>query len=335
MDHQDSNPPATYVNWQITVIAVILIVAVVTVLGPILKPLLSAVFVYFLIRPAAHWMKRHGYSASWAYLILFLIASGAVTALLSILSVNAVRFQRDWPMYKQQFLDAATRWGLHDRLSEGMNLLTPETVISFVASTAAESAEFGFMLVFYLLLLTLSAPKFPKRVHRAFPPEQAERILAVFAAVTDGMAKYMEVKTAVNAGLALTVGIVLAAFGIDYWLLWTALIFAMNYVTYIGAVAALIPPILLGFLQLPLAAAITLFVLLMAIRFIWIDLLEVQISGRHLNLDSLLLLVFMAYWGWAWGLIGLVLAMPIATCLRAAFAAVEATHPVAALMSGD
>lgn len=322
-------------NWQLTVIAIILIGATITYLGPILKPLFSAIFVYFLIRPAAHWMKRRGYSVSWAYLILFLLASAAVTALLSILSVNTARFQRDWPMYKQKFLDAATHWGLQDRLTEGMGLLTPETVISFVASTAAESAEFGLMLVFYLLFLTLAAPKFPKRIHRAFPPDRAERILAVFEAVTDGMAKYMEVKTGVNAGLALTAGVVLAAFGIDYWLLWTVLIFALNYVTYIGVIAALIPPILLGFLQLPLPAAVSLFVLLMAIRFIWIDLLEVQISGRHLNIDSLLLLVFMAYWGWAWGLIGLVLAMPIATCLRAAFAAVKTTEPIALLMSTD
>jgi predicted PurR-regulated permease PerM len=43
----------------------------------------------------------------------------------------------------------------------------------------------------------------------------------------------------------------------------------------------------------------------------------------------------MAYWGWAWGLIGVVLALPIATCIRAGLAAVDSTRPIAGLMSED
>ena len=63
-------------SWQLTVIAVILIVAVVTFLGPILKPLLSAVFVYFLIRPIADWLIARGVRPFHAYVLLF--ASTAV-----------------------------------------------------------------------------------------------------------------------------------------------------------------------------------------------------------------------------------------------------------------
>jgi predicted PurR-regulated permease PerM len=319
----------------LTAVAIILIGAAVTYLGPILKPLLSAVFVYFLIRPAADWLRRRGCPAWLAYLLLFLPASAAITGLLWVLAVNAVGFQHDWPMYKGRLLDLAARWGLQDRVSEGLSTFTPEKLIGFVVTTGAEAAEFGLMLIFYLMFLSLTAARFPDRVRRSYPPERADRILAVGSSVSDGMARYMEVKTAVNAGLALTIGPVLAWYGVDYWLLWAVLAFALNYVTYIGSVAALAPPILLGFLELPLGTAVLLAALLVAIRFIWIDVLEVRLSGRHMNIDSLMLLVFMAYWGWAWGLIGVVLAMPIATCIREGLAAVESTRPIAGLMSED
>ena len=335
MDLRESPTLAKPASWQLTAIAVILIGAAVTYLGPILKPLLSAVFVYFLIHPAADWLKRRGCPAWLTYLVLFLPASAAVAGLLWVVAVNAVGFQHDWPIYKGRLLDLAARWGLQERVSEALGTLSPEKIIGFVAGAGADAAEFGVMLIFYLMFLSVTAARFPNRVRRSFPPDRADRILAVGSSVSDGMEKYMEVKTAVNAGLALTVGLVLAWFGIDYWPLWAVLTFALNYVTYIGSVVALVPPIMLGFLELPLASAVLLSVLLAAIRFIWIDVLEVKISGRHLNLDSLLLLLFMAYWGWAWGLIGVVLAMPIATCIRAGLAAVESTSPIAGLMSED
>lgn len=325
----------TQPNWQLTVIAVITIGAAVTYLGPILSPLFASVFVYFLIRPAADWLKRRGCEAWVAYLLLFLLASTVVTALLWVLAVNALRFQQDWPHYKQGFLELADRWGVKERALEALSALTPEKLIAAMVNNGAKAAEFGMLLVFYLLFLSLAAPKFPSRVRRALPDEQADKFLAIGTAISDGMAKYMEVKTAVNAGLAISVGLILALFKIDYWPLWAVMMFALNYVTYVGSVVALTPPILLGFVQLNTDTAMFLAILLVGIRFFWIDMMEVRLSGQHMNIDSMILLLFMSYWGWAWGLMGLVLAVPIATCLRAGLHAVEATRPIARLMSED
>lgn len=322
-------------NWQLTVIAVILIGCVLTYLGPILTPLFSAVFVYFLIRPAADWLMRRGLAKWIAYLILFLLASAVVTGLMWILGENAIRFQKDWPRYRNGFLELATQWGVEEQASEVLSALTPERLISMVVNTGTKATEFGMLIVFYLFFLIMAVPKLPARVNRGFPTARAERVLAIGNAISDGMAKYMEVKTSVNAGLAISVGIVLAWFRVDYWPLWAVLMFALNYVTYVGSMAALVPPMLLGFLKHPTGVAILLVVLLIAIRFVWIDILEVRMAGKHMNIDSLVLLLFMSYWGWAWGLIGLVLAVPIATCIRAGLAEVEATKPFAELMSED
>ena len=89
--------------------------------------------------------------------------------------------------------------------------------------------------------------------------------------------------------------------GFSFWLLW-GFLFAVNYITYIGSIVGLraagrpgLPrpgqprrghgPGCPGRLN----------------RFVWIDYIEVTMAGRHLNIDSILLFLWLAYWGWVWG----------------------------------
>ena len=75
--------------------------------------------------------------------------------------------------------------------------------------------------------------------------------------------------------------------------------------------------------------------LLVLNRLVWIDLLELRLTGRQLNVDSSLLLVFLAYWGWTWGIVGLLLAVPMLTSLKIVLANISDTWPLARLMSEE
>jgi predicted PurR-regulated permease PerM len=73
---------------------------------------------------------------------------------------------------------------------------------------------------------------------RAFPGERGERILAVGDRISDGMEQFMKVKTIVSAGLGASSALLMYLFGLDHWLLWGILFFTLNYITYIGSIAA-------------------------------------------------------------------------------------------------
>jgi predicted PurR-regulated permease PerM len=173
-------------------------------------------------------------------------------------------------------------------------------------------------------------------VERAFPGERARQLREIGTKVSDGMEKFVQVKTAVSAGLALSTAVVLYLFGLRHWLLWSFLFFALNYITYIGSIAACVPPVVLAFLQFESPwAATALAVLVVLNRFFWIDYVEIRLSGKRLNLDSVLLFVWLAYWGWAWGVVGLVLAFPMLHSLKIVLENVDATRRWAVLMGED
>jgi predicted PurR-regulated permease PerM len=209
-------------------------------------------------------------------------------------------------------------------------------VIGYVFEHGVGVVEFTVMTFFYLLFMILGAQKTPARVQRAFPGERSERILRIADEISRSIEQFMRVKTIVSLGMGASAAILMYRFGLKQWLLWGFLFFALNYITYIGSIAACVPPILLAFIDLPsLPKAIILSVLIIANRLFWIDYVEIRLSGKHLNLSSILLFVWLAYWGWVWGVLGLILAYPMLASFKLALEHFDETKKWAVLMGDD
>jgi predicted PurR-regulated permease PerM len=321
----------------VIVIALLLAGGVFTYLGPIFKPLLVGIFLMFALRAAVEVFTRVGLSRFLAFILLFILAV-AITALLSLFAYSeALGFQDDWPRYQRRVLaltDQAPA-GTEEALRKMLNESSRE-IYSYVLETSVGTLELLTMAFFYLLFLMLGAKHLPGRVRRALPAERADSILTIGRRIGKGMEQFMKVKTLVSAGMGLTAAAIMWGFSLDHWLLWGLVFFAFNYITYIGSMAACVPPIVIAFLDLdsPIAATV-LAVLIVVNRFIWIDYIEIKMSGKHLNVDSVLLFVWLAYWGWAWGVLGLILAFPMITSLKIILESLPSTQSWAVLMGED
>jgi predicted PurR-regulated permease PerM len=150
------------------------------------------------------------------------------------------------------------------------------------------------------------------------------------------MNRYLTVKTGVSFGLGATAGLLGYFFGLDFWMLWGLLMFFSNYITYIGSIVGLIPPVALAFVQFSNPwAATTLALLLVAARVFWIDYVEIALSGKHLNVSPLVLLLSLAFFGWLWGVVGLLLAVPLVTAVKIVLLSVQRTRHFGILLSED
>lgn len=195
--------------------------------------------------------------------------------------------------------------------------------------------EVSVLVVFYLLFMFLEARKVRGRVQAGFEPETAQRILGVMDKIDESVRRYLWIKTAVSFGLGLTTGLLGWFFGVDFWLLWGVLMFLANYITYVGSIAALVPPIALAYLQLSPLAATIVTVLWILNRLFWIDYAEIRYSGEHLDVSPLLLLLSIALLGWIWGVVGMLLAVPLVTSTKIVLSHFDNTRHIAKLMSDD
>jgi len=214
--------------------------------------------------------------------------------------------------------------------------ITSQDVLDYVFSHGLRVAELFVVVFCYLVFLFLGSQKLKARVLRAFPGEQGRRLVAIGEGITESMERFMVVKTAAGVGMAVSAGMIMYLFGLDHWMLWAFLFFAANYITYIGSMAACIPPLVMAYLDLDNAVMATLLSALIVLnRVFWIDFFELRMSGKQLNLDPTLLFLWLSYWGWAWGILGLILAYPMLAAVRIALEHLGGLHGWALLLSDE
>jgi predicted PurR-regulated permease PerM len=97
---------------------------------------------------------------------------------------------------------------------------------------------------------------------------------------------------------------------------------------------AVIFPVSIAFLQFDSTATPLLLLVLMVISHSIIgNVIEPKIMGFSLDLSPLLVLAALIFWGWLWGPLGMILAVPMMSILKIIFENIEALHPISVLMS--
>jgi predicted PurR-regulated permease PerM len=372
----------------VVALAVLAFAGAFTWLGPVLKPFLVAVFLFYVAQLGAKTLARLGLGPRMAYTGLL-----GITVILAVLfgqlvSREAALFLGKWPKYENRITKVINSLPQIDQVLRGIGTsgqapaakqaegsapaaastqspaaapapspapipVPPDPVLAgtslgdlfrsvskatvdYVLHHTLGSAEVFVLVLVYLIFLFIGSEKLPDRIQGAFPGEQGRRILLIGEGISHSMERFMTVKTIVGLGMGATAALVMFLFGLDHWLLWAFLFFASNYITYIGSIVACVPPIVMGFLGLSSpTAAIVLSVLLVVNRLLWIDFVEIRMSGKELNLDPTLMFLWLSYWGWAWGVLGLLLAYPMLAAVKIVLTHVKGGEGWAVLLSED
>ena len=108
----------------------------------------------------------------------------------------------------------------------------------------------------------------------------------------------------------------LAAFGVDFPLLWGLLTFLAHYIPSVGAVISVGLPTIFLFLQFSPGLALLIAILNGVLQFIMGNAVEPRIMGSSLDLSPLLVLIALLFWGFLWGPWGMILSVPITSSIK-------------------
>jgi AI-2 transport protein TqsA len=329
------------------VIALVAGGAALAFLKGVLTPLLLALFLFYLLMPLSDALKRARIPRAFSAPALAIIFCVGLLALGQALYSSVMAIGEELPWYKQRLsmrIDhALTAMGrppdengraFHlEHLDRFIDQLWKDNV-PHLAGSVIGMVEVALMALFYLLFLFIEAKNLPRRVYEAFRPDTADHAQVMGAEVNDQVKRYLLYKTFLNLGVGLSTGLICWLMGLHFWPLWAALMFLLNYITYVGSIVALVPPVLLAFIQydnpwvgLLLAAVLT------ANRLLWIDYIEILYLGNVLQLSPLVMLLSIAFFGVLWGPIGLLLAVPLMTSLKIVLAYFPGTRHLAVLIS--
>lgn len=207
--------------------------------------------------------------------------------------------------------------------------------ISIATSTGNVLGTTLVVLVLAFFVLT-SGDRLLAQILSGLPRmSEKKRTVELVHEIERGIATYLTTVTAINAGLALASGIGLWFLGLPNPALWGVMIFLFNYVPFVGPIVCsviLIAVSLLSFDSLAYACVPPL--VFIAISAVEGNLLTPLILGRSMSLNPIIVFVALIAGGWAWGLGGVILAVPLLAITKIASDKFQSTQMLAKLLAG-
>ena len=101
----------------------------------------------------------------------------------------------------------------------------------------------------------------------------------------------------------------------------------LSLVPYLGVILALVPPLIGGLGHTTTAEMALIILTVFGLHLAAMNVLYPKILGRRLQLNPLAVTISLLFWGWLWGAIGLVLAVPIMGAAKIVFDHIEPLRP--------
>ncbi len=314
-------------------------------------PFAIAILLVYAMGIPLNFLQKFNIPNFMRIILVVLAVLGCIFLLGRLLASNINEFNRQLPIFEEKF------W-IYAKNLLALVEMTPtearEIYSSFMATFNKADLKplgsiiqhmggslFSFLgntmwVLLFMMFILAEWDDFPRRVSRAVGKNAARPILKSSARINHAVQHYLGLKTAISAGTGLLVTIVLSIMGVPFALLWGVLAFLLNFIPNIGSLISVVPPV-----------AITLFdsgsvgrtmltaVLLITIQLVMGNFVEPKVMGKGLNLSPLVVLLSLLFWGWMWGIPGMLLSVPLTAAIKIAMEQVEATKPLAALLAGS
>lgn len=319
-------------------------------LQSILLPLFVALIISFLFEPLYEWLKKKRFP-SWAAIISVVIVILIISNIVSVFVFTSINSFKDGiPKYIQKIemlsvnitASLNTLGVSNDKIKETLNFskyLNGENVtavLSAVLSGIAGIFTNYVLILIYVIFLLTEFGSIKKRITAAFSKSGVRTISDTLSDIFVDLRKYIVGKTLINLTHAVIITTIFMIFGLDFAIVWGLFFFFMAYIPQIGALIATIFPLIIAFAQYDsIITPIVLLGIMLVVGYAMGSIVEPKVLGNKLNLSPLLLIFSLIFWGWMWGIVGMLLSVPVMSMIKIIMSKFESTKPISILMSNE
>jgi predicted PurR-regulated permease PerM len=317
------------------IIAVAIVFAVLYFASDVVVTLLLAVLIAYFLDPVVGVFERIHIPRALGSLVVMLIVTAALAGLGYLMVLRANQFLADWPRYSSPIRRATTAFDRQiTTLEKGIEAISPAPEKGRTPARETEPppvrewllrgagslysilvvATFVPFLVFFMLA---AKPRIWRATIDLFPDEHQESVRGALDEVSSMLRSFVAGNALVAVILMLLSWGFFLLIHLEYPFLLGCVSGLLNLVPYVGAVLAWIPPFLIGLAQwntigpyVGMAAVVTF------LHIIGLNVLMPAIVGRRVHLNALAVTSALLFWGWLWGAIGLILAIPITATIK-------------------
>jgi AI-2 transport protein TqsA len=317
---------------SLMIIATVALAAGLIYTRDVMIPFVLAIFITAAVVPLVDLQVSRLKFPGWLAVLTTLLIVLAVLALMGFMMISVVQeIVRAAKEYSDQVVHLAKEFVKdlkHYNINVDENLITGDLearlpgVISSTVGTVTTIASHGFLITFFVVFLLLGRHPLHRRT-------------GIYADIETTIRGYITTMTAISALTAVLVGLVLWALGLRMAWLFAFLVFLLSFIPNVGPIIATLLPLPVAVTEFhnPWMIVATL-AIPGAIHMTIGNFVAPKMMGRGMELHPVTVLLALAFWGLIWGVVGMVLAMPISATLRIVMSRFHTTRPLANLLAG-
>ena len=270
---------------------------------------------------------------------IFLIIGGVV----KILTVNIQQLSTQLPAYQSNIsqitssINSTFNIDIVSSVKEFLGEYEYTKLLSGLFTSLTDVFGDAFLIIIYTLFLLLEEPYFSKKIKAIYSrKEDQKEVNVVFKQLDKSIGRYLSLKTLISLLTGALSYFALLTIGLDAPLFWAFLIFLMNYIPTVGSLIATVFPAMFAMLQFgELMPGVWVLIVVGVIQLIVGNYIDPKLTGKSLNVSPLVVLIGLAFWGAIWGIIGMILSVPITVMMIIIFSEFPQTKAIAILLTKD
>jgi predicted PurR-regulated permease PerM len=191
------------------------------------------------------------------------------------------------------------------------------------------------VVTFLTYFLLLSGDTFRRKLVKITGPTLSDKKLTVQALdeINVQIQRYLLVNLLVSVGEGIFIAVVFSAMGLEHAIVWGVIAGILNLVPYVGSALFIVAATLATFVQTgEIEKALLIAGITVVINTIKGNLLLPWLTSKASRMNAVSVFIGVLFWGWLWGVWGLLLGIPIMMVIKAVCDRVDHLKPVGELL---
>lgn len=326
--------------------AVIVAGALCKILSSVMLPVITAILLAFVFKRVPEKLSKLKIPYILSCIIIIILLVIIIFSFSSLLFSSLTTIISEYPKYESKFMSIykILADNFHLQFDDGKSFIDNVWQILKVREFVQKAAFFmssGIMtfaksvvvviLLFSFLLIELGS--FSKRFHSAFSNTN-NNISSISETIVNETSHYIFIKFIISLTTGILVFILAKIIGLDFAIVWGFTAFLMNFIPTFGSIISTVLTTLFALLQFypHFGKVWIVFAGMILFNFVLGNIIEPRVEGKELGLSPFVILISLSLWGWIWGFVGMIFAVPLTVIIKIICENIDYLKPIATIL---
>ncbi len=330
-------------NILLLIIVIPLVFYLLKILSFIFIPLVFSMFIALLFLPLMRWLGKRKVPKFVSVIFVILLIVGGLKIGIEVIQLSSKQIIASDTAFFDKAEIKLSNLMIYMEDTFGLEFQKDENVLSQfiqkenIGSTVDFLRKFLTMILmtaFFIVLWLAESINIHKVLNSTILKRKHASIKA-FMKIEKDLITFIKVKFLVSLLTGIGTGLACLFFDVSFPIFWGLFAFVINFVQMVGSFISVILLSLFAFVELDPTSTLFFFIVsITGVQVLFGAILEPIFMGKSFSINIITVLVMLMFWGFLWGIPGLIMAIPITVFIKIILEQFSGTKRLANLLSG-